>query len=115
MKYQGSCHCGKVTFDLEASINEVIACNCSMCSRRGALLTFVGEDAFRLKSGEEALTDYQFHKRVIHHTFCKHCGIQPFARGTAPDGKRMVAVNARCLEGVDIEAFKVRHVDGKSF
>ncbi len=41
MKYKGSCHCGKVAFEVEGELNEAMACNCSMCSRKGSLLWFV--------------------------------------------------------------------------
>lgn len=35
MKYQGSCHCGRIAFEVEGSIDSVLACNCSMCGRKG--------------------------------------------------------------------------------
>jgi hypothetical protein len=67
---------------------------------------------FRLKSGADALTQYEFNKKVIHYQFCETCGIQPFARGTRPDGVPIVALNVRCLEGVDLEALKIKKFDG---
>jgi len=42
-------------------------------------------------------------------------GIKPFARGKKGDGTPMVAINARCLEGVDLSTLDVQQVDGKSF
>jgi hypothetical protein len=39
--HRGSCHCGKVAFEVEGEIGEVTACNRSICSRRGSLLWFV--------------------------------------------------------------------------
>jgi hypothetical protein len=33
----------------------------------------------------------------------------------SPDGKEMIAVNVRCLDGVDPDAFAVRKFDGKSY
>jgi len=98
--YSGSCHCGAVTFEVQSDLSERIVCNCSLCGRAGTLYTFVPDSVFRA-SGEETLTDYQFGKKSIHHTFCPVCGVRPFARGTAPDGSGMVGVNIGCLEGVD--------------
>jgi hypothetical protein len=112
--FSGSCHCGKVRFEATADLAQVISCNCSICSRAGYLLAFVAEDRFRLLSGENDLSDYQFHKRVIHHLFCSTCGVRPFARGTANDGKPMYAVNVRCLDGVDLDALNITKVDGRS-
>ncbi len=73
--YTGSCHCGQVAYEADADLNPVISCNCSICRKRGAILAFVPEDKFRLKSGGETLTDYQFNKKVIHHMFCPTCGV----------------------------------------
>jgi hypothetical protein len=33
MKYQGSCHCGNVAFEVEGEIGGVISCNGSICRR----------------------------------------------------------------------------------
>ena len=52
MKYQGSCHCGNVKFEAEGEIQQVLACNCSMCSRKGSLLWFIPRENFKLVSGE---------------------------------------------------------------
>lgn len=114
-KYTGGCHCGKVRYEVEADLTQpVIACNCSICGRSGTLLTFVPPDRFKLLSGEDSLTDYQFNKHVIHHLFCKSCGIKSFARGKRPDGADVVAINARCLDEVDPSTLSVKHFDGKS-
>src|SRR5690606_4974948 len=110
--YTGSCHCGKVRYEVTLALENVISCNCSMCSRKGTLLTFVGADRFKLLAGEGELTDYQFNHHVIHHLFCRTCGITSFARGEDPAGNPMVAINARCLDGVDIGALSVTHYDG---
>lgn len=112
--HTGGCHCRKVRYEVTAAVESAMGCNCSMCSKKGSLLTFVGEDAFTLKSGEGELTDYQFNKHNIHHTFCRTCGVTAFARGTAPDGKKMVAINVRSLDDFDLDAVAVKMHDGKS-
>jgi hypothetical protein len=112
--YSGGCHCGKVRFEVTADLNKpVFSCNCSICSKKGFLLTFVEAGAFKLLSGEDALTDYQFNRMNVHHTFCRVCGIQPFGRGTGRDGAEMRAINVRCLDGVDLKSLAVKEVDGK--
>ena len=112
--YSGSCHCGAVRYTVEADLSQpVIACNCSMCGRSGTLLAFVPADKFKLEKGEDSLTDYQFNKNVIHHMFCKVCGIKSFAMGKGPNGDTR-AINVRCLDEVDLQAVPTRHVDGKS-
>ena len=113
--HTGGCQCGKVRYEVALDLDApVIACNCSRCGRLGSLLSFAPAAEFKLSSGEAALTEYKFNKHAIHHLFCATCGIQSFARGRKPDGTEMVAVNARCLDGVDIGALKVKSVDGRS-
>ncbi|MDP8999432.1 MAG: GFA family protein [Myxococcota bacterium] len=113
-KHTGSCHCGKVRFEVEGKFDRAISCNCSICRRRGTMLTFVPADQFTLLAGEDALTDYQFGKKVIHHVFCSTCGTASFARGAAPDGTKMCAVNVRCLDDVDLDEVQVKQFDGRS-
>ena len=112
--YQGSCHCGRVRFELRAALDGIISCNCSHCARKGLLLTFVPAAAFTLLSGKDDLSEYRFNKHVIAHKFCNTCGVQPFAYGAMPDGSAIRAINVRCLEGVDLDALPVRQVDGRS-
>jgi len=115
MQYRGSCHCGKVAYEVEADIEQAFSCNCSMCSRRGSLLWFVPRDKFRLLSGEPELTTYTFNNHIIQHRFCRNCGIQSFAWGKERQGNAMAAINLRCLEGFEFEKVPVKHVDGRSF
>src|SRR5688572_20131577 len=113
MKYSGSCQCGAVTFDVDTTIDKVISCNCSRCRRIGSLLAFAPKENFTLKSGEQELAEYTFNKQVIHHFFCASCGIQPFSNAVNPKtGAPTVAVNVRCLEGVDPDSFEVMKFDG---
>lgn len=114
-KHKGSCHCGKVKFEVDLDLKEALSCNCSICQRKGTLLAFAPADHFRLVSGDSDLTDYQFGKKTIHHTFCSTCGITAFASGQMPDGSPIKAINIRCLEDVDLDKLKIKHIDGKSF
>ena len=93
---------------------KAIACNCSLCSRAGWLLTFVPGTDFRLLSGEGDLTEYRFNKRHISHLFCRKCGIRSFSRGSDRSGAPTVAVNLRTLAGFDATALPVQSFDGAS-
>ncbi|MGE0174207.1 MAG: GFA family protein [Oligoflexales bacterium] len=112
-KYTGGCHCGKVSFEIEAEIEKVMSCNCSICSKRGYLLTFVPAAKFKLLKGADVLSDYQFNKKVVHHKFCKNCGVGSFGQGTAPNGEATYAINVRCVEGIELDKLTVKQVDGK--
>jgi hypothetical protein len=111
--YRGSCHCGKIRYEVATDLAGVIECNCSMCQRKGTLLNFVPMAQFKLIAGE-GLVDYQFNKHVIHHLFCSTCGVTSFCRGVGRDGGEMAAINVRCLEGVELGEVSVMKFDGRS-
>ena len=114
MIYQGSCHCGKIAFEVEGEIGGALACNCSICQRRGSLLWFVPRTALKLLTPESNIATYTFNKHQIKHQFCPSCGMHPYGEGTAPDGSVMAAINIRCLEGIDLNAIPVQHYDGRA-
>ncbi len=115
MKHQGSCHCGRVAFELDADVTEAIDCNCSMCRRRGSLLAFFPREALTLKTPESDYATYRFNKEKIDHHFCPNCGTAPFSEAVNPrTGEPMAAVNVRCLPDVDLSAIRINPFDGAS-
>lgn len=114
MIYQGSCHCGKIAFEVEGELTGAMACNCSICSRKSALMWFVPRDQLRLLTPEEDMGTYTFNKHVIQHHFCPTCGIHPYGEGVDPKGNRMAAVNIRCLEDLDLASVPVTNFDGRA-
>ena len=114
MIHKGSCHCGRVAFQVEGEIEGAMACNCSMCSRKGSLLWFVSREKLQLQTPEEAASTYLFNTHAIKHRFCPTCGIHPYGEGVDPNGNPMAAINIRCLEGLDLASVPVQNFDGRS-
>jgi hypothetical protein len=114
MNYRGSCHCGRVAFEVEGTIDSAMSCNCSICRRRGSLLWFVPRDKLKLLTPEENASTYMFNKHVIMHRFCPNCGIHPYGEATDPKGDKTAAVNVRCVEAIELESIPVTHFDGRS-
>ena len=114
MTYKGSCHCGRIRFEVEGELTGATACNCSICSRKGSLLWFVPRDDLHLLTPAEGTGTYTFHKHLIKHRFCPTCGIHPYAEGVDPKGKPVAAINIRCLDGIDLASVPVREFDGRS-
>jgi hypothetical protein len=91
-----------------------LKCNCSICSKLGAVWAFTPRSNFKLKTGEGKLGDYQFGKKHLHHRFCPSCGIESYAEGSMPDGTPTVGINLRCVEGVDVDKLSPKAHDGRS-
>jgi hypothetical protein len=83
--YTGGCHCGMVRFECTADLAVVIACNCSICTKKGLHFTFVAPESFQLRAGEDNLREYLFNKHAICHQLCIDCGVDVFARGSLAD------------------------------
>lgn len=111
--YRGSCHCGRVRFEVTTDFRHVIECNCSICSRKGFLHLIVPPERFRLLAGEEALETYRYNTCTAVHRFCRTCGIHPFYSPRSDPGK--IDVNVRCLDGVDPSTLHVTPFDGRDW
>jgi CRISPR-associated protein Cas8b1/Cst1 subtype I-B len=84
--FTGSCHCGAVRFRVDATINELTTCDCSLCVRRNAVMAKVPEQALTVLDGEAMLTLYQWNTRRAKLYFCSQCGIYVFhGKRAAPD------------------------------
>ena len=111
--HTGSCHCGRVTFQLRAELGTVVECNCSLCSKKGALWHGTDDAHFEIQTGEDDLVLYQFGTKTAKHYFCRHCGINPFSHPRiAPTAW---VVNVRCLDDVDVSSLKIVPFDGRNW
>ena len=113
MTFKGSCHCGKMAYEVDAELQPATACNCSICSSRGYLLWFLPAEKLKLGSPLEDMSSYTFNTHKIRHYFCPSCGSATFGMAEHK-GALMAAVNVRCLAGVDLTALEVKHFDGRS-
>jgi len=39
--YEGSCHCAKVRFRIKTDFPELTTCDCSICSRKNAVMEWI--------------------------------------------------------------------------
>lgn len=113
-RYSGGCHCGKVTFDVDAPKHLVAwDCNCSICIMKKNWHFVVPFANFHLKSGAEVITEYRFNTKVARHVFCSECGVQAYYRPRSnPDG---VAVTLACIPANQVESSEIRKFDGNNW
>ncbi|EOD49636.1 putative glutathione-dependent formaldehyde-activating protein [Neofusicoccum parvum UCRNP2] len=140
--YEASCHCGAIRFAATVSPpldsgHEVTSCNCSICARNGSLWVYLADDKIKFESGEgeakvntafvkcgerpdwqadgAATQGYRFGEKKIEHCSCPTCSTSVYSYSIKPgffDG--MKAVNVRTFKDVDIDALKIKKVDGKA-
>ena len=113
--YNGRCHCGAVNFSFDSGeeINKGLRCNCSLCSRKGAMMTAfaIPPGKFSINAEDGALGLYQFGEKTAKHYFCTHCGIYTFhVTARQPDHYR---ANLACIDGVDPFTLEADLFDGK--
>lgn len=115
MKYNGSCHCGAVKFEFESdAISSGIKCNCSICRRKGAVMTpfSLSSEDLKISIEEDALATYEFASGVAKHHFCRFCGIYPFHQTLRQPG--FYRVNLGCIDGLEATSIAFDVFDGAS-
>ena len=102
----GRCHCGRVVFDVPASLDFSAAsrCDCSFCRRRAAVMVSCPRDSLKIQRGDDVLTLYQWNTHTAQHYFCKICGIYTFHRRRIDP--LVYGINVGCFDDIDILAFK---------
>jgi hypothetical protein len=108
--HRGGCHCGAVTFEVEAPARITVSeCQCSICRMSGFLHLIVPRARFHLLSGADVLSEYRFNTGTARHLFCRRCGVKSFyVPRSNPDG---YSVNLRCLDRANITEVTIEPFD----
>ena len=115
-KYLGSCHCGGVQFQIETelSLGPYFRCNCSLCSRKGAVMGAAPRSSLSVTAGADLMSTYTWNTQEAQHYFCKVCGIYTHHAMRGEIGT--VGVNMACIHDFDIYALgNVEVSDGKTW
>ena len=114
IKHKGYCHCGAVSFEVEAPADLLAtSCSCSICDATGFLHLIVEGDKFHLLIGQDNLSEYTFNTRTAKHLFCKTCGIKSFyIPRSHPDG---FSININCLDKDTINSVTTQEFDGANW
>lgn len=92
-KYIGGCLCGKVRYEIDGEIKDIIYCHCSQCRKaQGTAFATNGNvsvDAFNYIAGENELTSYESTPGQTKY-FCRHCGSPIISKNrSVPDKVRV--------------------------
>ena len=108
------CHCGKIEAEINIkNLGKILRCNCSLCKRKGAIMTLVKNEDFNITKGKDQITLYKFHTKIANHYFCKSCGV--YTQHNPRSNPAMTGVNLGCID--EIDTFELNNVtvnDGKN-
>ena len=111
--YTGGCHCGGIRFEVAGQIDQVLDCNCSMCTKKGFLHWIVAPEQFRLLTSPGAAALYQFNTKMAKHYFCPVCGIASYYVPRSHPDK--IDVNVRCLDNVNLHDLTIEPFNGRDW
>ena len=97
-----TCHCENVELEVnipEAGFPKLMRCNCSLCKRKGAVMSPLPKENVKLVKGQDSLKLYQYHTKVAEHYFCSNCGI--YTHHKMRSNPNMIGVNVACIEGIN--------------
>ncbi len=96
-----TCHCNAIEIEINISgnLDKTLKCNCSLCKRKGAVMSMVKNEDFKIVKGEDKLSLYQFHTKVAKHYFCSICGI--YTHHNPRSNPAMTVFNLGCIDEVD--------------
>ena len=102
------CHCGLVEAEININeFNKLLRCNCSICKRKGAIMSMVKNEDFKIVKGEDVLKVYQFHTKVAKHYFCSECGI--YTHHNPRSNPSMTGFNVACID--EIDTFQLENIN----
>lgn len=112
--YEGSCHCGAIKFSYDGEkIDRGLRCNCSMCARKGAIMSteVIAGDNLKITADDDAIGLYQFGAKTAKHYFCRNCGIYTHHETARFPGH--YRVNLGCIDGLESTQLEADLFDGK--
>jgi hypothetical protein len=114
VRHMGGCHCGRVRFEVMAPAEITVSdCNCSICRKSGYLHLTIDKEQFRLISGEDSLTTYQWNTGTAKHMFCKVCGVKSFyVPRSHPNG---YSINVRCFDDGTVQKLTITPFNGRNW
>ena len=102
-----SCHCGEIKAEIDIkSFDKILRCNCSICKRKGAIMSIVKNEDFKIIKGKDKLSTYKFDSKVAQHFFCSVCGI--YTHHHPRSNPSMTGFNLGCVD--DVNTFKLNEV-----
>ncbi|ETS76871.1 hypothetical protein PFICI_10745 [Pestalotiopsis fici W106-1] len=107
--YHGNCHCGAYRFEVALpKITQVIACDCSLCAKKGHLWVVPSPSEFKVTRDDGKLVKYR--SEALHNQFCNICASPVLGEHVAGPLAGKLAINARTILEIDPFEFEVANI-----
>ena len=102
------CHCETIEaeINIKGNFDKYLRCNCSLCKRKGAVMSMVKNEDFKIVKGGDKLRLYQFHTKVAKHYFCSICGV--YTHHNPRSNPVMTGFNLGCID--EINTFDLKNI-----
>ena len=97
-----SCHCESVELEIkesESAFNKFLRCNCSLCMKKGIIMTFAPIVDVKITKGRDKLKLYQYHTKVAEHYFFFFFGI--YTHHKQRSKRDTYGLNVGCIDEID--------------
>jgi hypothetical protein len=114
-KHTGTCHCGAVTLAIAVRPEYLNDCNCSLCTKLGALWGYFNpaEVTISGETGTYIRSDLKTPGLAAH--FCKRCGCTTHWKPLPVWPQDRMGVNMRLFSPAAVEGIEIRHPDGRAW
>lgn len=115
MTIKGSCHCGQIEIQVTDLPDYLGRCNCSICSRYGALWAYYPPEGVTIKTRERQASGYIWGDREMEFQHCPKCGCITHYTTTDLCDEKLVAVNFRMVDSSIYDEVSIKDIDGASY
>ncbi len=110
----GACHCGAVRLTIPRRPDYINDCNCSLCTKRGAIWAYFRPDEVRVEGATQSYVRGDTPMPCLATHWCTACGCTTHWTPLLADLDRM-GVNARLFDAGALAGIEIRAIDGRSW
>lgn len=107
---KASCHCGAVALVVQQAPHEVTKCNCSLCSKYGALWAYLSSAEVTINPTKAPTEVYAWNGKHVDFHRCANCGC--ITHWVPRDSRDRRGINARLFDPQVLMSAKITRRDG---
>jgi hypothetical protein len=111
----GTCHCGAVTITLADKPEYLFDCDCSNCSKHGALWGYFAPADVKVSGKTVSYTHPERERPSSNIHFCGTCGCTTHWSPTVHISQDMMGANMRLFDSEELSGIPLHFPDGKGW